>query len=290
VTAEKDSTEHKIDPEGKRIWQLARRDDLADAFGIVLRVPAHGRDDEGNWHYGREPFGGVPNQEFENAFFAEMQSIIDGSSHFLVSRGLLTAEQAEAIEGHPYSTGPAAQEWPQHFFEFYRDVQPIINNGASLIEWAAFFGALFKGFRFWTSRKQEEVVESLNGQLVPGISLPRISITPVLTRADVIALCYADMTKRYGIGEDVTVDAFSRSLPFYETLDHPGGSETYLVRIRAGGRKFHYLVDSKGQVIEHYLTTGSDLTLLELPNLVGAETGGLSRDPQPSQRLRIKAK
>ena len=283
------SSEYEIDPEVEKRWQLSRRTDLANAFGVMLNVPAHGQDDAGKWQYGRTPTAGMAHGDFADAFQTEMQSLITLHGSFLVSEGLLSAEQVEALAGHPYSVGPAAQEWPKYFFEFYRDVRPILSDGASVLGWAYFFKDLVRGIQLWSSNKQQEVYESMAGQDYSPGDWSEVSVTPVLTRPALIALCYADVTKRYGIGEDVTIDTFPRSYTDYATPDHPGGSETYLVRIKAGKRRFFYLVDSNGRASEHYLTTGADLTLLPLPNLLGDDDLHQPRQPQPSHRIRIRA-
>jgi hypothetical protein len=97
-----------------------------------------------------------------------------------------------------------------------------------------------------------------------------------------------DTTNRHGNGEDVTVDTYPRSYTEYATPDHPGGPETYLVRISVDRRSFFYLLNSDGSVVEHFMTTGADLTLLPLPNLLGADVPHQPRQPWHFDRIRFK--
>jgi hypothetical protein len=289
VAGGKHSVESTPDPEQEKRWQLAYRTDLANAFGLVLSMPAHGRNNLGNWQYGLIPMGET-SQTLEDDFRTEMHSIIHSHTSFLISQGLLTHEQVEDIEGHSYSVGPAAQEWPRFFFELYRDAQPFLTDGASLLGWGYFLKDVIREINYWASRKQQEVDESRDAETVRVEQWAEVEVTHVLTRADLIALCYADMMKRYGIGQVVTIDTFPRSFTEFATPDHPSGPETYLIRIKAGKRRFFYLVNSKGEVSEHFLTTGDDLTLLPLPNLLDDDLPLTVRQPQLSKRIKVMAK
>ena len=285
----KESSKHDINPEDERRWQMSRRTDLANTFGIVLNVPSHGQDQDGNWEYGRIPIGGMANQQLVSEFRAEMRELIRQHASALVAEGLLMERQAETLDSHPYSVGPAAQEWPKIFFEFYKDVQPILSDGASALGWGYFVKDLVSRIHWWNANKQKEVYESMSRQESYPQEWRELSITPVLTRPALIALCYVDLTKRYGIGDDLTIDTYPRSYSEYETPDHPAGGETYLIRLKAGKRGFYYLVNGKGIVSEHYLTTGSDITLLPIPNLLGEEVDYQPRQPQSSYRITIRA-
>ncbi len=125
----------EIDPEVYERSRLGRRDDLYNAFGIMLSVPLHGQDEQGRWKYGLSPQHGWANPDLETQFAQEMRSLIVGQVSALVTQGVIPPEQVESIQGHNYSVGPAAQEWPKIFFELYRDARPVMNDGASLLAW-----------------------------------------------------------------------------------------------------------------------------------------------------------
>jgi hypothetical protein len=281
----KHTIEYEPTPGDEKRWELARRTDLADTFGIVLSVPPHGQDDQGRWQYGLMPIGGMSNQLFVSQFEADMRSTIATYAPSLISSGLLTPDQAEAIGGHPYSIGPAAQEWPQFFFEFYRNAQPFLSEGATLLAWGYFLKDAVRGISTWSPRNQHEPHGSPDSEPMTRAQQLDTSVHPVLTPADLIALCYVDLTRRYGIGDDVTIDVLPRSFTEFATPDHPSADVTYLMRIKAGKRRFFYFVDSTGKVTEHYLSTGDDLTLLMLPALFDADDFHMARQPQPSHRV-----
>lgn len=283
------TVESQPDPEQEKRWELSRRSDLANAFGIIVSVPIH-RDDGGTSDLGYSPSSGMVDELFLSDFEAEMCSLVIAHASSLVSAGLLTEQQAQSIESHPYSIGPAAQELPQFFIELYRDAQPFMNDGASLLGWGYFFRELVKAMKLWIPRKQQRVEESRNGEAVIDAGWSEPSFTSVLTSADLISLCYYDLKTRYGIGGNVTIDTFPRSFTGFATPDHPAGQVTYLIRFKASKRNFFYLVDSEGDVTEHYLATGDDLTLLNLPELFDTDNFSQARQPHPSQRIRVRAR
>jgi hypothetical protein len=288
LAGEQDSQfEPIIDPEVERRWRLAWRTDLADAFGIVLSVPEHGQDEYGNWRYGLRPEAGLANPEFEAEFEAEMRELIRRSASSLASNGLLTQQEAEAIEPHSYSVGPAAQEWSKLFFELYQDARPHLADGASILAWGYFLRDVVKAIWSWAARKEREQYGSAAAEasVYSGNSaMPRL----VLTRPAIVALCYTDFVERHAVSGDIILETFPRSFTTYATMDHPGGQESYLVRARIGRRSFFYHVFGTGEVNEHYLLAGSTVTLLPLPNFLESDAAPLLREPLSSQRIEIK--
>lgn len=285
----KHMAEYRPDPEQERRDALARRTDLIDAMGIVVVVPAVGQDRDGQWRYGIPPAMGWVTPEVAAEFQNEMQALITEHADELVADGRLSQDQLAAVEGHHYATGPAAQEWPQFFFELYRDARPIVSDGASLLGWGYFLRDFLKGLWQWSADKQREqspnpedrsVTYSGHGS-VPGVKL---------TRPAVMALCYAHMCERHGAAGDVTLETFPRvAFPGYSDPDHPGGLETYLVRGTVGRRSIFYLVKGNGEVLEHFVQEGKALTLAELPDFVGEPDSGFQMgQPVASQRVKVK--
>jgi hypothetical protein len=179
--------------------------------------------------------------------------------------------QVGVIRGHDYATGPAAQEWPQLFYELYRDACPVLADGASLLAWGYLFKDVIKGVWNWAAIKEREVYGGGPSTIYSGSSLvPRM----VFTGPALVALCYAHLRDTFDVSSDVKLEVFPRTaFPGYSDPDHPGGEESYLVRARADRRTFYYVVKGDGKVLEHFEVRGRKLTSLPLPNFVG-EVGG----------------
>jgi hypothetical protein len=279
----------QVDPEAEKRWQLARREDLDSVFGIVVSIPRHGLDELGNWRYGGNPPSGMVKPEVIAEFEAEIRSIIVESASPLVKAGMLSEEQIDEIQSHPYETGPAAQSWPQFFFEVYQQAEPFISGTANFIAIAEFIRQVASGIRSWQYRKRKEVEQAVGDSIDQTGSLdldPRM----VMTLPDLVALCYTDLAQRHGRGGNVVIDAFPRDHYGYATPGHPAGGETYLIRLKSGEFSFFYLVDGRGGVSEHYLLAGDELLLLPLPNLLADEHfSGAYRQPQQSRHLEVRA-
>lgn len=276
-----------VDAATDRRWQLAYRSDLSDAFGIVLTVPEHGQDSHGNWRYGLRSIGGLANQEIEAEFESEMRELIARSAPGLVSRRLLTQQEAEAIQVHSYSVGPAAQEWPEFFVDLYQDARPILLDGEAILGWAYFIRDLVRSIRSWAMQKDREQPESPDAEAVEYSStgaMPSIA----LTRPAIVALCYTDLFERHAVTQDVVVETFPRTPTEFATVDHPAGLESYPIRARVGRRNYFYQVSGRGVFSEHFLLIGSTLTPLPLPDFLPEVTTQLPSRPLPSQRITIK--
>jgi hypothetical protein len=278
-----------VDPDTEERWQLARREDLDSVFGIVLSIPRHGLDEFGNWRYGGSPPSGMVKPEVIAEFEAEMRSIIVESALPLVNAGMLSEQQVNEIQSHPYETGPMAQSWPQFFFEVYQEAQPFISGAADFIAIAEFIRQVASGIRNWQYRKRQEVEQTVGDAIDQTGSLdldPRM----VLTLPDLVALCYTDLVQRHGRGGNVVIDTFPRDHYDYASPGHPAGGETYLIRLKSGEFSFFYLVDGRGGVSEHYLLAGDELLLLPLPNLLAHEPhSGTYRQPQQSRHVEVRA-
>ena len=151
--------EPTIDHEAERRWRLSRRNDLATVVGIVLTVPSQGEDEFGTWRYGARPLGGMAHSDIVDEFNADMREIIGKSAQPLQDVGVLSTEQVAKLDSHRYETGPAAQSWPQVFFEIYKHVQPVLTDAATLIAVAQFLKDAYRGIEDWKNRKFDETRE-----------------------------------------------------------------------------------------------------------------------------------
>lgn len=272
----------------QRGWDLQRRSDLADAFGIAFSVPTHGQDDEGRWKFGLPAQGGMNSQELTEKFADDITHIIRYAAVDLVDKGVITKQDVLSIRAQSYSVGPLAQEWPKFLFDLYQSARPFLNDGASLLAWGAFIIDVIRGVRKWASKTEREVhgaSEDQAGSYTGSRIMPKVFFTgPALT-----ALCYTDVVERYGVSQSVTIDSLSRSFTTYATADHPGGQETYLIRFKAGRKSYFYHAHGTGVISEHYLMVSSTITLLPLPDFLGDEYHSSSRPPGRSQTLEVRA-
>lgn len=276
------------EPDYPSFYDESRRRDLGDAFAIILTLPFHAEDDQGRWRYGLRPLYGWANPELIDEFKEEMRSLIVAHAGGLVAKGVVDQKTLHRVEPRPYETGPAAQAWPCFLYNPYQDARPFLNDGASLLAWGMFFRTVLDRLKGWERDKQERLPDpESESQPAPAQWAP-VLVDRAFTRPVIIALCYADLVERYGIGEDVAIETFPRAWPEFYSPDHPCGAESYLVRATVGRRSFFYEVAGSGDVTQHFLLTGSDLTLLPLPSFVGGEPSYGAR-PVPSQRVMVKA-
>ena len=281
--------EPQIDQDAERRYRMARRDDLADRFGIIIGVPVHGQDAQGNWRYGIGlGVGGGENPAMVSEFTLEMKQIVVESAASLATNGVLDQEEVDAIESHRYETGPAAASWPQFFIDLYEQLNSPLTTGATLLAWGYFLKDVASKLKHWKDHKERAFQEKLGDAY--SLDYPS-DYTPgvVLTCPALVSLCYVDLVDRYGIGGDVMIDILPRErFSGYATPDHPAGGETYLIRFKTDSMNFYYLVDGFGTVSEHYLAAGDDLTLLPLPDLLPLESSmARNRQPQKSQRIKV---
>lgn len=273
----------------QRRWELARRTDLADALGMMLSVPDHGQDENGIWRYGPRSRGGMASSEIESEFQAEMNELMKRAAFELVTKKVLTAQQVEAFESQRYSVGPAAQEWPQLFFDFYQSARPLLEDGATLLTLGYFLKDVYRLLRDWSARKERELFGSPESK---SYRISAISLMPSthFTRSSIVALCFSDVVQRHGVGQSITVESFSRSPSEFETVDHPSGRESYLIRIKSGRLSYFYQVSGTAEVSEHYLLASSAISLLPLPDFFADSDQIKSRRSGPSQEIRVEMK
>jgi hypothetical protein len=282
--------EYQIDPDAERRYRLARRDDLADRFGIVMGVPEHAPDDEGNWRYGiGMPVGGMANQEMVIEFTAEMRALVKDSAAPLVESGVVSRREADAFDAHDYETGPAAQGWPQIFIDLYQQFEPTLTGGATLIAWAEFLRTVASGLQTWKANRERRFQDTL-GEAYNRAWPSDYTPTVVMTQPAIVALCYADLTERHGITGPVRIDILPRDkFKGYASPDHPAGGETYLIRFISDSNRYFYLVDGLGMVSEHYLERADEFVLLPLPDLLPNERSlAKYRDPMKAQCIEIE--
>jgi hypothetical protein len=276
-----------VPPEVQARWELSRRDDLATVVGFSIAVPRHGTSSDDEWQWGLDPIGGMANEEFISAFEGGVNEILISEIRYLPPHSTISEETAGKFRSHPYSTGPATQEWPTIFFELYRDVRPVITDGSVLITWGLFLKGVWGATQRWIDHKKGEVIEARPDDLQAHVAANSLKLRLEFTLPSLLALCYEHLVATYGIGGEIEADTFPRSaFRSMVSTGHPTGNQSYLIRLAAGERQFYYLVDGYGTSREHYLLTGRDITLLPLPDLLRSGTTEY-QSPEPSIRSRI---
>ncbi|MGH2618634.1 MAG: hypothetical protein ACRDJC_25680, partial [Thermomicrobiales bacterium] len=96
-------------------------------------------------------------------FEAEVRASIVEASTPLVEAGILSPQQVDAIVGHPYETGPAAQSWPLYFFEIYQQAEPIISGVDSLISITDVISQIVSQIKASHQRRLEVAPVNLDG-------------------------------------------------------------------------------------------------------------------------------
>lgn len=266
----------------------ARRADLDHSISMMVVVPVHGPGPSGRVAYGNRPFdGGFADTAIVDEFKQDIEQFLSGLGRGLVFEGFATEDQIAAIRLRPYSVGPAAQEWPQFILNFIQDARPVLNDGATLLAWGGFIKAVIDSIGNWVDRRKATIAEERAPQLVEYDPRTEVAVKPVFTRAAIVCLCYQDMVTRSGVGTSCTVDVLTRSAEHYAGPDHPSGMEAYLIRFGIGSRNFIYHVNAYAFVLEHYLISGADMTMLTLPKFVEHDRPRIDT-PKPDLRYTIK--
>lgn len=256
----------------------AGRRDLSESFGLVLTMPPGTADVRGKWWYGIWGAPSAAKGDPPKSFEEDMRQLVRESQHPLTESGIIDQASVELLKGEYYQIGPASESWPSFLFDIYKHARPFVGDGADLLAWGYFFRSVLEHLAAWASDKNQSWphddsvrVQNLRDESIS--SLPKwepVKLTPVLTRMALVSLCFQHAVERYGLGGGVAIDTFPRGW-YYGDVEHPQGWENYLIRIVAGERYFYYQVTASGLVQQHFLLTGADVTLMELPDFGSPE-------------------
>lgn len=171
------------------------------------------------------------------------------------------------VRGAAYHVGPMAQgPTIQMLFTAYEDIRPIVNDTAS---WLAVGGfALLVVNRTRALLRRFIADHGAEVTPYPGVYLRDDQI--VLSQPLIQGLCFQHFMKAYGDPKQrVSTDVIARSP--YEGIvwaGRPDGSMVYTVRIRTGQTSYVYVIDGRGDPIDHFSIRGSTLTSLPMPDWV----------------------
>lgn len=151
-----------------------------------------------------------------------------------------------------YQVGPTA-EWSQTLLITVASFASTIGTINDLIESAQRVRRVSQRIRDWFEKSTIE----LNPERPPS--------NPVLSLYAIIGLCLSDLEQVHGSLESLDIDWHCRSTTPLTTVNHPGGYETYTVRINTGGATYVYVVCSTGEVIDLFTLTNSGILPLVRP-------------------------
>ena len=265
----------------QRLNALARREDLTEVMGFVLALPSHGRDANNEVRWGLRNHGGMADQHFIELFESDVLQILTDVRELRRSPEL----EIPPAKSQPYSTGPAAQEWSTLLFELADKVMPVLEDGSTLIGWALYLRTVIKRLKVWESERNKEVYGRTGLEPAERSSIEPVSLVPVFTVPALSALCYDHCVSGYGIGRKLVVAIYPRSgFAGFTSAGHPTAMESFVVQLRDGKRQFFYIVGATGEVKEHFLVTGKDVTLLPIPSFDGTST----ESRRPEDRIEIE--
>lgn len=243
--------------------RLSKRDDLNNAVGIIVTLPDHGADDTNRVSWGRRTIGGMYSDEFYQEFSREMETAVEEVQEFVPSAPPLNRTQPS----HLYETGPDAQTWPQIALMLWEDVRPYLQDIDTVISLSIAAKMLQQSILNWHEKKNEEIMEEYSQEIESGRTPTIEPVEPaiVITQGVALAAAVTDVVQRHGVAGRLHVETYPRGFPGYSDAGHPSSSTSYLVRCRANRRSFFYHFLPDGEIQEHFLVTGPDVTMLSLP-------------------------
>lgn len=172
---------------------------------------------------------------------AYLDSVADQLNAY--ARATLGDELPYSVASTRYQIGPTAEWSYTQLFTLYADVRPWLDGPVTLLTIGDF------------------------ARRIGGWLRQRPAGRPVLAMPVVTGLCLAHAQRRHP-GAEVSAQTSVREQGPYHTAAHPGGEERYVVWVRVGRRvRYCYVVDGRGEAIEHFKLVNGELDLLVLPDL-----------------------
>lgn len=249
--------------DAEELYTLSRRNDLNEAVGLIVVLPDHSIGDRGSPIWGRSPEYGTHSDVALKVFSEDMESVVND----VVSYDDRVPPLVRKIPSHLYETGPAAQTWPQVALMLWEDVRPYLQDIDMLVSIGLAVELLKQRVATWHQEKNQEIGEQYGNDVAEGRTPSVVYMEPkvVITQGSAVALAVKDLVNRHGVAGRIQVNTFPRGFPGYSDASHPSWSTTYLVQCMVGRRSFIYHFLTDGKLHEHYLLSGSKITLLPIP-------------------------
>ncbi len=190
---------------------------------------------------------------------------IDPVDYANLIKPLIDETVAESTDGHElharvqnYQIGSAA-EWSRTLAIVIEHAGPTTSFLASVVTIAPFALRLMKKLRIQNDLQTAEPSEN-ESDVPPKAPPPSIGLPMVIGMA---SLHYR---ATYGPLEGVSINWFVRATDHLGSVEHPSGTETYILRLARDGENFIYHVTGEGRCTEHYYSAGGRMLALEIPN------------------------
>lgn len=242
----------------------ARRDDLAEAIGLVLIPPFHGQDERGDYKFGLPPYGGFYDSATVERYITDMGQVVQSVVESGPINGGDSTIRGDEIQPYPYSVGPAAQEWPKYLFLIYEYGRPILEDSVLLYSAGQMVRSVVKRIRQRSGEIAKDETRSVDQSSQAAFPVePELLLTP----GSLVSLCITDLHDRYDPIGIVDVEIHTRSWSSYSTQGHPGlADDVHLVRVQLSGRSVFWSLQTNGRVRDHFQLVGGKLMQLPLPN------------------------
>ena len=259
-------------------WERSRRDDLADAIGLIVVPPFHGADETGEVKFGLRPLGGFWDDETLKRYMDEVQGTVQSS----IAEASVVDEELQSrrseVTAEPYSVGPAAQEWPKYLLLLYEYGRPVLENAVLIYSAGQIVQSIVKKIRrhdLQLSKDKNRSLDRFEARKLPATSTSAVEAELMLTSGALVSLCMMDLHDRYEPIGVVDVEIHTRSRSSYSTQGHPGFvNDVHLVRVQLSGRSLFWSLQTDGRVLDHYQILGARLTQLPLPSWFKDEVQG----------------
>lgn len=281
-----DSKTPELTPEQRLDQELAFRYDLSDAVGMFVVPPPNAVDELGNIIWGEYGLGMVGSE----AAFGELRAFLVKEVESTTNDYPKLPAFERKATAHRYEQPPAAQGIAEIALLFWEHGLPLLGNLLTIYEIGKFLAKMSQKASNWYERKNRQITELNTPYYEAGESGPHKFVQPNIyfTQNAIGALIVAELVDRVGFQDDLAIDIQARGFEGYSTPDHPNSHMTYLLRVQYASQQFGYVVDARGEVIEHFQVGTDEFLSLPVPNLLNGGLEEYARKPS-GQKVRLRS-
>lgn len=249
--------------------ELAYRNDLEQAIGIIVVPPENHFDSRGNLVWGSTD----NTLTGDRRVFEELRQYLAAASDQVIGSSDSLPPSDRKAPTHTYEIPPAAQSWPQIAVMLWEHGKPYLENTDLVFSLALAVKEIVVLTHRWFDRKNGEIGELNREDYEAGRPPTHKFVTPkfMLTQGAILSLVVANLVERFGYNADLEIEVFPRGFEGYNDPNHPNSTLSYLVQCSFSDQVIVYIVMSSGKVIEHFQIKDLELTPLPAPNLLAPE-------------------